>query len=148
MSRENTKRATRHVPLPFSTFGELLSFGLEIHVWCPRCHAMRQATIPAEKLRSRFAGKRFRCRCGAPGYPSIRPGPYAFKRKGDTIADLYCPHCLPPWEMRDICFKRPPWSDVPLRKGQGFSCPGCRRPVLMHVRPAESHWGAIGGHLN
>ena len=71
MSKENAKRAARHVPLPFSTFGELLSFGLEIHIWCPRCHEMRRLTLPAEKLCSRFAGKRFRCRCGAPGYPSF-----------------------------------------------------------------------------
>jgi hypothetical protein len=147
MSMENAKRAARYVPLPFTTFGELLSFGLEIHVWCLRCHTMRRPTLPASKLRTCFAGKRFRCRCSAPGYPSFRPGPYAFKRKGDTIADLYCPHCLPPWEMRDVCFEQPPWSEVPLRKGQAFSCPGCRRPVLMHVRAAATHWGAIGGHL-
>ena len=45
-----------HVPLPFTTFGDLLSFGLEIQVWCSRCHTMRRAVIPAEKLRTRFAG--------------------------------------------------------------------------------------------
>ena len=145
MSKENEKPATRHVPLPFTTFGELLSFGLEIHVRCPRCHEMRRPTLPASKLRTRFAGKRFRCHCGAPGYPSFRPGPYAYKRTGDTIADLYCPYCLPPWEMRDVCFEQPPWSSVP--DNARLLCPGCRRPVLMHVRAAESHWGAIGGHL-
>ena len=96
-------------------------------------HSLRRQTVPLPLRCSRLS--------------IISTGPYAFKRKGDTIADLYCPHCLPPWEMRDVCFDQPPWSDVPLRKGQGFSCPGCRRPVLMHVRAAATHWGAIGGHL-
>ena len=43
MSKEGTssKRAAPYVPLPFTTFGELLSFGLEIQVWCLRCHTMR-----------------------------------------------------------------------------------------------------------
>src|SRR5262245_50349063 len=145
MSKENAKRAVLHVPLPFTTFGELLSFGLEIHVWC---HAVIRCAGQRYRPRScpRLAGKRFRCRCGDPGDPSIRPGPYAFKRKGDTIADLYCSRCLPPWEMRDVCFEQPPWSSVPANAR--LLCPGCRRPVLMHVRLAESHWGAIGGHLN
>jgi len=69
MSKEGTssKRAALYVPLPFTTFGKLLSFGLEIHFWCPRCHEMRRPTIAAEKLRTHFAGKRFHCRCGAPG---------------------------------------------------------------------------------
>jgi hypothetical protein len=135
----------RAVVLPIATLGELLAHGFEVHVWCPRCHIWRQPTIPAERLRRRFTGARFRCQCGAPGYPSIRPGPYAFKRKGDTIADLYCPYCLPPWEMRDVCFDQPPWSSVPA--DARLLCPGCRRTVLMHVRSAETHWGAIGGHL-
>jgi hypothetical protein len=70
----NEKRATklRRVPLPVVTFADLAAFGLEVHVWCPRCHTMRRATIPAEKLRTRFAGAAFRCHCGAPGYPSFR----------------------------------------------------------------------------
>jgi hypothetical protein len=58
MSKQGTgaKRMALHVPLPFTTFGDLLSFGLEIQVWCSRCHTMRRAVIPAEKLRTRFAG--------------------------------------------------------------------------------------------
>jgi hypothetical protein len=67
----------RAVVLPIATLGELLVHGFEVHVWCPRCRTMRQTTIPAEKLRSRFAGAGVRCRCGAPGYPSFRPGPVA-----------------------------------------------------------------------
>jgi hypothetical protein len=135
MSKEGTssKRAALYVPLPFTTFGDLLSFGLEIQVWCLPCHTMRRAIIPAEKLRTRFAGKRFRCRCGAPGYPSIRPGPMAPKG-GDTITDLYCPRCLPPREIRDVRLDAPPWMSAPLAKGQNYVCPGCRRPVLMHMR--------------
>jgi hypothetical protein len=120
--------------LPIATLGELLAYGFEVHVWCPRCHTMRRATIPAEKLRTRFAGAGFRCWCGAPGYPSFRPGPYASKGQGDTIIDLYCPHCLPPWEMRDVRLDQPPWSTVTLERGQGFTCPTCRRPILMHTR--------------
>ena len=92
----------RAVVLPIATLGELLAHGFEIHVWCARCHKWGHPKIPAEKLRRRFAGARFRCtRCRAPGFPSFRPGPNAVQRQGDTIIDLYCLRCLPPWEMID-----------------------------------------------
>ena len=45
------------------------------------------------------------------------------------IGDLYCNHCLPPWEMPDVRLDQPPWSSVTLGKGQSFACPGCRRPA-------------------
>jgi len=122
----------RSIVLPIATLGELLAYGFEVQVWCPRCHQFRRPTIPAEKLSRRFAGTRFRCRCGAPGYPSFRPGPHARKGQGDTITDLYCPHCLPPWEMLDVRLDQPPWLSVTL--GKDFACPGCRRPILMHRR--------------
>jgi hypothetical protein len=124
----------RAVLLPIATLGELLSHGFEAEVWCPRCHTMRRPAIPAEKLRRNFAGARFRCRCGALGYPSFQPGPCAHKGQGDTLTDLYCSHCLPPWEIRDVRLARPPWSSVTLGKGQSFACPGCRRLILMHTR--------------
>src|SRR5260370_5581232 len=109
------------VVLPIATLGELLAQGLEVHVWCPRCHKWGRPTIPAERLRNRFAGARFRCRCGAPGYPFLRPGPNAPKQPGDMIGDLYCNHCLPPWEMPDVRLDQPPWSSVTLGKGQSFA---------------------------
>jgi hypothetical protein len=107
------------VPLPLTTLGDLLANGLEVHVWCPRCHIWRQPIIPAERIRSRFTGARFRCECSAPGYPSFRPGLHAAKRQWDTITDLYCPRCLPPWEMLDVRFEQ----------GQSWTCLGCRRPT-------------------
>jgi hypothetical protein len=106
----------RAVVLPLATLGELLAYGFEVHVWCPRCHQWGGPTIPAERLRDRIAGTRFRCRCGAPGYPSFRSSPHAPKGRGDTITDLYCPHCLPPWEMRDVRLDQPPWSTVELER--------------------------------
>ena len=113
------------VVLPFATFGDLLAHGLEMHVWCPRCHTWGRPIITAEGLLRRFAGSRFRCQaCKAPGYPSFRPGPNALPRQGDTITDLYCPLCLPPWEMLNLR----------LDQGQNWRCPGCRRPLLMHTR--------------
>jgi hypothetical protein len=114
----------RSVILPIATLSELLACGFEVHVWCPRCHRWGQPTISAERLGRRFAGARFRCPCGAPGYPSYRPGPSAANRRGDTIMDLYCPRCLPPWEM----------LDVRLDQGQCWACPGCHRLLLMHTR--------------
>ena len=93
-----------------------------------------------EKLKRRFAGAQFRCsRCQASGYPSLRPGPGAAQRQGDTIIDLYCPHCLPPWEM----------IDARLEQGQAFACPGCRRPLLMHTRkePPTAAAFSLWSHL-
>ena len=64
----------RSTVLPIATLGELLAHGFEVHVWCPRCHEFRRPTIPAARLRKRFAGARFRYQaCKAPGYPSFRP---------------------------------------------------------------------------
>ena len=88
-------RARSVVVLPVATLGELLAHGFEVHVWCPRCHEFRQPTIPAAKLRRRFAGFRFRCHCGAPGYPSFRPGPNAPKRQDDAITDRSLLPALP-----------------------------------------------------
>jgi hypothetical protein len=132
--KKNAKRSARYVPLPLMTLGDLLAHGLEIHVWCPRCHKWGHPTIPAERLSRRFAGARFRCGCGAPGYPSFRSGPGTAPRLGETITDLSCPHCVPPWEMPDARFNQPPWSNTPLVDGQIYTCPGCRRPILMHTR--------------
>ena len=110
---------------------------------------MRRTTIPADKLRSRFAGRRFRRRCGAPGYPSIRPGP-TVPKGGDTIVDLYCPHCLPPWEMRDARLDGPPWTSAPLAGGQQYAGPGCRRRVQSCcIRGRTRFRGAVrAGHIS
>jgi hypothetical protein len=124
--RTNAKRAVRVAPLPLTTLGDLLAYGLEVHIWCPRCHTWGRPTIPAEKLRSRFAGARFRCsRCAAPGHPSFRAGPHTPKRQGDRITDLYCPHCVPPWEMSDVRLDEPPWAAFTLDSDERFACPGC-----------------------
>ena len=87
----STARA-RSVVLPIATLGELLAYGYEVRVYCPRCHQRGRPTIPAERFRRRFAGTRFWCHWGAPGFPSFRPGPHAGKRQGDTIADLFLMH--------------------------------------------------------
>jgi hypothetical protein len=144
---KTTKRVPRHLPLPVATFADLATFGLAVHVWCLRCHTMRSVEIPADRLSRRFTDTRFRCQaCGAPGYPSFRSSVSA--DDGGPITDLYCGKCLPPWEMRNLRLDLPPWSAFTLGSGQVFARPGCRRPVLMHVRAAETHWGAIGGHLH
>jgi hypothetical protein len=63
--------------LPFSTFGELAAFDLEVEVHCPRCG--RRA--PIERVRDRcIMGQRFACetvrwhgmRCVGRGIPYIR----------------------------------------------------------------------------
>ena len=63
MSRDNRipKRAPRLVPLPVATFADLAAAGLEVQVWCLRCHTPRKVEIPADRLSRRFAGARFRC---------------------------------------------------------------------------------------
>lgn len=45
--------------------------------------------------------------------------------------DLYCGHCVPPWEVRDVRLELPPWSTAPLPRGERYLCPGCERPVDM-----------------
>jgi hypothetical protein len=57
MSNEKkaASRPERRVPLPVMTFADLAAFGLEIHVWCLRCHTTRQVEIPADRLGGRFA---------------------------------------------------------------------------------------------
>jgi hypothetical protein len=41
---------------------------------------------------------------------------------------------VPPWEIRTVRFDLPPWSACPLRRGEGFACPGCGQPVTMMSR--------------
>ena len=44
--------------LPVATLGELLAYGFEMHVWCPRCHQFRRAVMPDEWLRSGLTARR------------------------------------------------------------------------------------------
>jgi hypothetical protein len=75
---------------------------------------------------------RFRCPCGGPGHPSIRPpGPLIPPGSGIERFDLYCGSCVPPWEIRNMRRELPPWSTSPLGPGERYLCPGCRRPVQM-----------------
>src|SRR5262249_43935782 len=48
--REKMRSAAGLLPLPFTTLGDLLAHGLEVHVWCPRCHQMRPVQIPPDRL--------------------------------------------------------------------------------------------------
>jgi hypothetical protein len=40
-------------PLPFTTFGEIAAFGLEVHVSCSRCHNPRRIMIDDGRLLAR-----------------------------------------------------------------------------------------------
>jgi hypothetical protein len=130
MESRRGDRRSASVPLPFRTFGEILAHGLEVEVWCTRCKSWGRADL-AGRHGQRFAGARFRCKCGGFGCPSISPAAPVPFAPGDMITDLYCSGCVPPWEMRDMRLDRPPWSTV-----SAFLCPGCRRRVQMHQRAA------------
>ncbi|MEA2911089.1 MAG: hypothetical protein QOJ15_3170 [Bradyrhizobium sp.] len=47
-------------PLPFITFGELATPGLEAHVYCPSCHTTRQVdpTVGGELPGRKIDGRR------------------------------------------------------------------------------------------
>jgi hypothetical protein len=79
----------RSILLPLVTLGEVLAHGYEVHVWCPRCHTVLRATVPAEKLRTKFAGSRFRCGRGA---PDVRPFVRARTRPKDRATES--PICI------------------------------------------------------
>jgi hypothetical protein len=132
----NNRDETVAAPLPFTTFGEILAHGLAVHVWCAQCKNWGRANLSGRDAQ-RFAGARFRCGCGGFGHPSIRPATPTQATAGDTITDLYCGRCVPPWEMRDVRLDRPPWSGVAAGGGR-FLCPGCRRQVLMSQRTVEA----------
>src|SRR5258707_3940457 len=113
------RRSARYTPLPLRTFGDIVAHGLEVQV------SGRQG--------QRFAGARFRCRCGGFGCPSIRPPVPVQFAPGDMIADLYCGGCVPPWEIRDVRLDPPPWSTL---SRDAFLFPRCLGPGLLY-QPAS-----------
>jgi len=58
-------------------------------------------------------------------------------RRGE-VAFLYCDHCNPPYAIRAVLFHEPPWNRyLNYPSCWDFLCPGCRRPLKMHL-----HYGA------
>jgi hypothetical protein len=133
--RPGLRPELRLVPLPFATFGELLAFGLEVRAYCLKCHTRRRVDIGLRRLRKPFVGARFRCTCGSSGHPSITP-PGGDAVVDDVIEyfDFYCGRCVPPWEIRNVRFDRPPWSTCTLQQGERFACPGCGQPITIMSR--------------
>lgn len=89
--------------LPFTTFGEIAALGLEVHVSCSGCQALRRIDPTAAIVRERcFAGARFRCShtrwddvpCGTPGLVKVRPPVLLPVGGAVTLAFLQCGHCL------------------------------------------------------
>lgn len=129
--------------LPITTFGDIEGLGLGVEVWCTGCKRSRPLDLSDGRLRSRrFFGARLRCKavrtensgegtrvCDAPGHPSVNLPERIPIRSAVSRAMLYCNSCHPSWEIHDVRLDQPPWSSVPLARGDRFRCPGCGGPV-------------------
>jgi hypothetical protein len=128
-------------PLPITTIGDVARHGLELHVYCARCHATRRISIDTdERLHARnFATARFRCRsgrangevCGCPGAPQIRPVELLPVGGKVTLAFLYCRRCV--WQIDQVQLDQPPWSTSALGPGDRYRCRGCDGQVDWHI---------------
>ncbi|WP_422001719.1 hypothetical protein [Reyranella sp.] len=114
-------------PLPVQTFGDIVRHGLELHVYCARCFALRRIDLERPALLDRgFATSRFRCaRCGALGMPKVRPPAPLPVGGPQMLAFLWCDFCL--WQIDHVPVDRPPWS-----RQRPYRCPGCRGTVKWH----------------
>lgn len=117
--------------LPFSTFASITELGLEVHVYCPRCYALRKIDPLAHSIRDReFAGARFIChRCGSRGLAQLQPPNPQIAGGPVALLFLWCNNCL--WEAKALPIEQTPWSAV--MDGRGFLCPGCRRSARNHL---------------
>jgi len=118
------------VAFPISTFGDIARLGLELRVWCLGCKRYGSVDASAPALACRpFASSRFRCgQCGGMGAPSIVPIERVKPGSSIRFADVFCQRCVPPWEVREVRFDRPPWSSIDVAN-QRYQCPGCGRDV-------------------
>ena len=123
----------RLVPLAVSTFGEIAALGLEVHVWCQRCKQERPVPLNSPALYARvLAGSHFRCTrtlwdgsiCNGAGCAAIRPATLLPGGQDDSMANIYCDRCVPPWRALQVDPKREPWRVTP---GHVLVCPGCRQ---------------------
>ena len=130
--------------LPFETFSEIAALGLEVHVWCTSCHAHRIVPLSPAHAERRFAGARFRCTrqvqlysavsphdCNGLGRLSIEPAQRINPASSVHRVHLWCMNCRPAWQIVDVRLDQPPWSEVPLGRGDQFQCPACGRAVGM-----------------
>jgi hypothetical protein len=127
--------------LPFKTIGDVARCGLELHVYCPRCHATRRQPIDIDESlhEHNFAKAKFRCRsgrangevCGCPGAPQIRPTKLLPVGGKVTLAFLHCRRCV--WQIDQVQLDQPPWSASTLGRGDRYRCPGCLGQVDWHI---------------
>ena len=119
------------VPFPIVRFGDIARLGFCLQVWCCTCKSFHFLDPAQPALAQRaFVGARFRCRrCGGGvGHPSVVPPVRIVPGSVTAYADLFCPRCVPPWEVREVQFDRPPWLALDL-KAERYACPGCGRAV-------------------
>ena len=121
--------------LPITTIGDVARLGLELHVYCARCHATRRISIDSDER----ATARFRCRsgrangevCGCPGAPQIRPAELLPVGGKVTLAFLFCRRCV--WQIDQVQLDQPPWSTVGLGPGDRYRCPSSGGQVDWHI---------------
>ena len=69
-----------------------------------------------------------------PRHPIVQQWSYADLVRRGEVAYLFCDHCVPPVTVDAILFDEPPWNRfLNHPAGTRFRCPGCRRPMVMHV---------------
>lgn len=144
------------VPLPFTTFGDIVDAGWQVGIYCPGCYR----TTPIQQV-SAWSGNvlrglcafhaRFRChkmrpttrqRCENPGYVQIEP-PRA-PMFGEKSCTLWCGG-VRPWQINRVVLGT---GVFPAMDGDArFQCPGCRGAVQWSW-PSGDASGLNAAHLS
>jgi hypothetical protein len=142
------------LPLPFTTFGEIVALGLKARVYCARFYEHRPIDPAAEHLRDRcFATTRFRCIkirhtgnvCSCPGSVAIEPSVLLPVGGEVTLAFLLCGACQPSWEINHVPIDKPPLSAVNRKGNDRFRCPGCGKAVAWRIHGPTWKPVKVGG---
>jgi hypothetical protein len=136
--------------LPFTTFDQVAALGLEVEIYCRRCHHQAKADPASPQLRGkRFVDVRFRChqtvklwtaeparRCDSLGCLTIKPPADKAIRPGQSILHAYvgCGTCVPGWSIAQARRDDPLWKPIWDKEGprNRIGCPGCGHKLITH----------------
>jgi DNA-directed RNA polymerase subunit RPC12/RpoP len=135
--------------LPYTTFDEIAATGLEVEIYCPRCHHEVMVDLASPQLRRKhFVDVRFRChrmvqrwtaepakRCESLGTLTIKPPADKMNGPGHSILHAYigCGNCVPAWSIAqarrdDRSAVEAIWDQESPRNRLG--CPRCHHKLV------------------